>query len=62
MTGGPGGISTGGSGDSGEGVEPGELRDSAGVAFSKVEVAVVSAVFILTFLSLFVVCFSERSP
>ena len=37
---GSGGLSTGGSGDSGEGVELGELRDSAGVAFSRVEVAV----------------------
>ena len=60
---GPGKLSTGGSGDSGEGVVPGELRDTACVTFSRVEVAVVvSAVFILTFLSLFVVCFSERSP
>ena len=37
---GPGGLSTG---DSGEGVEPGELRDSAGLAFSRVEVAVDAA-------------------
>ena len=40
---GPGGLSTGGSGDSGEGVELGELRDSAGVAFSRVVVVVDAA-------------------